>query len=127
DLTMSPTVTINGLVLNVTATNTTGYGYLTVYPDDGTHGREPPPTASDVNYSPGDTVANMTVVQLGSDNAFNIYDAGASVDVVVDVEGYYGQGVPVPPTNIAVIKVSESRSQLRTPLPSAPSVRVRTA
>jgi hypothetical protein len=111
DLTLRPAVTITGLVLNVTATNTTGNGYLTVYPDDGTHGHNPPPTASDLNYSPRDTVPNMTVVQLPNDDAFNIFNAGGSADVVVDLEGYYGQWLSAPPTNIPVFKTAEGSQQ----------------
>lgn len=125
DLTLRPTVTITGLVLNVTATRTTGTGYLTVYPDDGSHGRARPPTASDLNYSPSDTVPNLTVVQLPNDHAFNIFNGGGSTDVVVDLEGYYGQGVSAPPTNIPVFKAAESSKQPAAPaVPRAPSAKI---
>ena len=128
DLTLRPTVTITGVVLNVTATNTAGNGYLTVYPDDGSHGLARPPTASDLNYSPRVTVPNMTVVQLPNDHAFNVYDGGGSADVVIDLEGYYGQGVPAPPTNIPVFKTAEkSQKPGAPPVSGAPSVRVESA
>jgi hypothetical protein len=123
DLTLRPTVTMTGLVLNVTATNTTGHGFLTIYPDDGSHGLVRPPTASDVNYSPGDTVPNMTVVQLPQDHAFNIFNGGGSANVVVDLDGYYGQWESAPATNIPIFKTAEGRQHPAVPaVPSAPLV-----
>jgi hypothetical protein len=35
------------------------------------------------------TVANLVVVKLGSDGAVQVYNAKGSVDVVVDVSGWY--------------------------------------
>ncbi|HVC75126.1 MAG TPA: fibronectin type III domain-containing protein [Candidatus Micrarchaeaceae archaeon] len=127
DLALRPAVTITGLVLNVTATKTNGNGYLTVYPDDGSHGLNRPPNASDLNYSPGDTVPNMTVVQLPNDHAFNIYDGGGSADVVVDLEGYYGQWLTAPPTNVPVFMTSEGSRKSRAPVPGAPSITIQSA
>jgi hypothetical protein len=70
-------------VLNVTAVASSAQGYLTVYP----HGASQP-TASNVNYTPGQTSANRVIVPLSSSGAVSIYSS-ASSDVVVDVSGYY--------------------------------------
>lgn len=79
------------LSLNVTATNETAYGYLTVYPDDGSNGQnQAPPLASDLNFRPGQTVANMTVVMLPSDTAFNVFNGAGYTDVILDLDGFYG-------------------------------------
>jgi hypothetical protein len=84
---------IVAFVLNVTVTRTTGYGFVTVYPDDTGPGAPPPPLASDLNYAPGQTVANLTVAALDIfSEAFNVYDGGGSADFVIDSAGYYGAG-----------------------------------
>lgn len=70
-------------VLNVTATNTTSTGYLTVFPG-GTR-----PTASNLNWGAGNTVANLVVAQLNSGGAVTLYNSAGSTDVVIDVSGYY--------------------------------------
>ena len=84
---------ITTFVLNVTATNTTGSGYLSVYPDDGSMGAAPPPLASDLNYRTRQTVPNLTVVMMNIYNeSFDVYNGGGWADFVVDGEGYYGSG-----------------------------------
>ena len=74
--------TASGVVANVTVTNTTARSYLTVYP--ATSAR---PLASDLNWSPGTTVPNLVVAELGTNGALGIYDAQGSTDVIVDVAG----------------------------------------
>jgi hypothetical protein len=72
------------VVLNVTVTDTTAASYLTVWPD-GT-GR---PTASDLNWVPGQTVPNLVVVKLGANGMVDVYNLAGSTDVVIDVVGWY--------------------------------------
>jgi hypothetical protein len=71
-------------VLNVTVTNPTAPSYLTVWPDGAAR-----PLASDLNFVSGLTVANLVIVQLGGASKVDIYNAYGSVDVVVDVVGWY--------------------------------------
>ena len=71
------------VALNVTATGPTAGSYLTVYPG-GTR-----PTASNLNFVPGQTIANMVVVPLGAGNKVTFYNAAGSVNVVADLVGYY--------------------------------------
>ena len=82
---MNTAVPPTAVALNVTATNPTGGSYLTAWPD-GT----PQPTASDLNYVAGLTVPNMVIVKLGANGAIDLYNAFGSVDVVIDVVGWYG-------------------------------------
>ena len=91
------------VVLNVTATDTTAQGYLTVYPAGGA-----PPLASNLNWTAGQTVANLAVVQVSSAGAITIHNASGSVQVVVDLQGYFapldsgpGYYVPLTPARIA--------------------------
>jgi hypothetical protein len=71
-------------VLNVTVTGATAPSFLTLYPDDTTQ-----PTVANLNYGPGQTVANLVDVKLGADGAVNIANAAGSVHVIVDLEGYF--------------------------------------
>ena len=71
------------VAVNVTVTDTTAPGYLTVFPA-GTR-----PTASNLNWASGRTVANLVVVELNSSGGLTLYNHAGSADVVLDVLGYY--------------------------------------
>lgn len=71
---------VSGMLLNVTVTNPTGVGYLTIFPPDA-----PRPSTSSINFTPGQTVANLVVLGTDGDNGFNIYNSGGMTQVVVDV------------------------------------------
>lgn len=73
----------SAVVVNVTATNTTTSGFLTVFPS-GT-----PPLASNLNWAAGATVPNLVIATLSSTGGLSIYNASGSTDVVVDVLGWY--------------------------------------
>ena len=51
---------ITAMLVNVTATNSSAGGYLTVYPTG-----DNLPTASNLNFKAGQTVANAVIVKLG--------------------------------------------------------------
>jgi streptogramin lyase len=82
---MTATTPPSAVVLNVTVTNPTVGGYLTAWPDGASR-----PLASDLNYGPGVTVPNLVVVKLGSNGMIDLYNAYGSVDVIIDVVGWYG-------------------------------------
>lgn len=75
--------TASAAVMNLTATNGSAPGYLTVWPGDGDR-----PTASNVNFDAGQTVAARAVVQLGTGGGVNIWSP-VDVDVVVDLNGTF--------------------------------------
>ncbi|GAA0681544.1 hypothetical protein GCM10010193_39180 [Kitasatospora atroaurantiaca] len=76
---------VTAVALNVTVTGPQGGGSLTVFPN-GTG----LPTASNRNYSPGQTIANAVIAPVGADGKIKIYNGSwGSADVVVDVVGYY--------------------------------------
>src|ERR1035437_10686993 len=58
----------SAVALNVTATNTTGSGFFTVYPAGRTR-----PLASSLNYAPGANVPNFVIVPVAS-NSITIYN-----------------------------------------------------
>jgi hypothetical protein len=72
------------VVVNVTVTDTTGQSFLTVYPTGVTR-----PLASDLNWVAGTTRANLAVVHPGPDGTITVFNHSSSVDVIVDVTGYY--------------------------------------
>jgi hypothetical protein len=82
---MSAITPPSAAVLNVTITNAGAGSYLTAWPDGA-----PMPLASDLNYGPGLTLPNLVVVKLGSTGMIDLYNAYGSVDVIVDVVGWYG-------------------------------------
>jgi ATP phosphoribosyltransferase len=73
----------SAVAANVTVTDTTQPSYLTVYPG-GTM-----PTASNLNWAPGATVANLVIGSLSSQGSLTVFNQSGSADVVVDVVGYY--------------------------------------
>jgi len=69
--------------LNFTIVNPQGIGHLTVFPANG-----PAPLASLVNYVPGQTVANVADIRLGTGGAVSAQPL-TTTDLVVDVYGYF--------------------------------------
>ena len=89
DLTVAPTgvtaTNIGAVVLNVTATQTTASGYITVYP-----GHTSRPTASNLNYTAVTTVPNMVTTGVGSGQTVTFYNGSSGqVHLLADLEGYY--------------------------------------
>ncbi len=71
------------VVLNVTATEAAGPGFVTAYSGDG-----PPPLASSLNLErPGQTIANMAIVPLGADGSISFLSQ-AGAHLLADVVGY---------------------------------------
>ena len=74
---------IDAVVLNVTATDTVGDGFVTVYPCG-----EAVPNASNLNFTAGRTVPNLVTVDLGDDGQVCLYSS-ARTHLVADVEGWF--------------------------------------
>ena len=79
-----PATGATAVVLNVTVTNPSSGGYLTVYPAG-----QAAPLASSLNFAKGQTVANSVEVGLGSGGQIAVVTNAASVNVIIDVEGYF--------------------------------------
>jgi hypothetical protein len=75
---------VTAIVANFTAVGPSEPSHLTVWP-----GGSPQPVASDLNYTPGQTVANLVVNKLGP-TGFDVYNLAGSIDLVIDLYGYYG-------------------------------------
>ena len=71
------------VVLNVTVTGAQATGYVTVYPCG-----EARPTASNVNYNKGSTLANAVITKIGSGGKVCLYTY-ASSHLIADVTGWF--------------------------------------
>jgi hypothetical protein len=79
-----PASGVEAVVLNLTATAPTSGSYLTVFPAGA-----PRPSTSNLNFRAGETVPNRVVVAVGSGGAISIFNPAGSVQVVVDVNGWF--------------------------------------
>ena len=79
-----PATGAGAVALNITVTNPTAAGFLTAF---GT-GQERP-TASNLNFVPGATVANLALVSVGESGRITIYNSAGTSDVIIDVLGWF--------------------------------------
>ncbi len=69
--------------LNVTVVGPAGAGFVTVFPCGGER-----PNSSNLNYTPGTTVANASITKIGTGGKICFYTQAAA-DLIVDVNGYF--------------------------------------
>ncbi len=79
------------VVMNLTETEATASSFLTVFPAGAVQ-----PQASNINFLAGQTAANQVVMELGQSGEVTIYNHSGTVDVILDVAGWYGaSGTPL--------------------------------
>lgn len=105
-----PSSGVSAVVLNVTVTETTGGGFLTVSPTGVAR-----PTASNLNWSGGGTtIPNSVVVKVGTGGKVDLYQSGpGTAQVIVDVAGYYMDGTVTEPggfTSLSPSRILDTRS-----------------
>ena len=110
---------ITAVVLNVTSTDSTGNGYLTVYGDEDAYGDSVSvPTTSNLNFRAGQTVPNLVVVPVGSNGVVDVYyysaKAGATTHVVADVAGYFTAGNTSEYASITPARILDTRKGIGT-------------
>jgi len=88
---------VGAVVLNVTATNPTAAGYVTVWPAAATR-----PTASNLNFVPGQTIPNLVVAKVGANGVVSLFNSQGSTDLIADVAGWF-------PTTSGFTALSASR------------------
>lgn len=96
----------SAVVLNVTVTGTQGDGFVTVYPCGTAI-----PTASNINYVTGATVANLVVAKIGASSSVCIF-TNSAIDLIADVNGYFPATTTYKPLDPA--RLLETRSGLST-------------
>lgn len=78
-----------GAIVNITAIRPFTVGFVTAWSCEGDR-----PLASSLNYSPGVTVGNEVVVELGPDGDICLFNS-TETDLAADVVGYLGPASPV--------------------------------
>ena len=78
-----PAEGVGAVAMNITVTGGTSESFLTIWPT----GR-PRPTASSLNFVAGQTIPNAVISGVGQ-GSISIYNESGSVDVIVDVTGWY--------------------------------------
>ena len=81
---------VGTVTLNVTVTGPVSSGYLTVFPSGASR-----PTASNLNYVAGQTVANQVRVAVGPGDKVSFFASAGCPHVVVDTVGYTVGGTPL--------------------------------
>jgi len=103
------------VALNLTATQGTAATYLTAYPTNASHACGPAPNASNVNLPSGIDRPNRVIVPIDRSNGeVCIYNSAGSVNVVIDVNGWFGSGAETTPGALyyptAPVRVCDTRS-----------------
>jgi hypothetical protein len=108
-----PSSGVAAIVLNVTATDATAPGYVTVWPE----GSQPATSNLNVDAA-GQTVANQVIVPLGSDGAVRLFTQSGA-HLLADVTGWYttsraadatqGLFVPVSPYRVLDTRTGSQR------------------
>ena len=79
-----PASGVQAVSMNVTVTETTAPGYLTIHPTG-----EVRPLAATLTYDANATVGSRTMVKLGTGGKVTIFNGGQYTDVIVDVGGWF--------------------------------------
>src|SRR5713101_994292 len=119
------------VVLNVTSVDGSTAGFFTIYPTGGTT-----PTASNLNWTAGETVPNLVSVGLSPSGDVTIFNGLGSADAVVDLEGYFalasggstsGQFVPVVPARITDTRAGSGQANAGKTLAAGTTLNVQVA
>lgn len=102
-----PATGVSAVAMNVTAVGPTEESYLTAWPAGLSR-----PTASNLNYRPGDVVPNLVVVKVGAGGVVNLFNATGLTHVIADVVGWFDQP-PVPEGSREVTAHDSLRAEQR--------------
>lgn len=98
------------VAMNVTLTNSSGFGNVAVAPTSQT------PSTSNLNYAPGQTVANYVVVPIGPDGDVYLTKAGpGTVDLIADVAGYFTRSASSGFASVSPQRILDTRSGIGAP------------
>jgi hypothetical protein len=90
-----PASGVGAVVVNVTATQPTSDGFITVWPTG-----QPRPTASNVNFTAGETIPNLAIAQVGANGQISLYNYAGNTQLVIDVMGWLPLAPNQPDSNV---------------------------
>ena len=102
-----PASGITAVVLNVTATNPTAAGFVTVWPAG-----SPRPNASNLNFLPGQTIPNLVIAKVGSNGQVSLFNSAGNTGLIADVAGYFTTASKL--TSLVPTRLLDTRSGLTT-------------
>jgi hypothetical protein len=83
-----PPTGVSAVVINTTVTASTTAGYVTDFPTGSVR-----PATSTINFTRGQTVANRAIVPVSAAGKISFYNAAGTSQLVIDVAGYFSDGV----------------------------------
>jgi hypothetical protein len=118
-----PSSGVSAVVMNVTAADPAGDGYVQVAPTPVNIG-----ASSNLNTAAGHTIANLVVVPVGSGGRVDLY-TDVSVELLADVVGYFTDGTAQPSSAGLFVPISpdrqlDTRSASSSPLSAGATVTV---
>ncbi|HEY6538095.1 MAG TPA: IPT/TIG domain-containing protein [Candidatus Dormibacteraeota bacterium] len=101
----------SAVVAHVTVTDTSTSSYLSLWSAGGSR-----PATSNLNWSPGETVANQVILPLSAAGQVSLYNAVGSTDVIIDVDGYFSTSAadlyqPTSPVRVCDTRGSSASNQ----------------
>jgi hypothetical protein len=102
---------ITAVVLNVTVTQPTAGGYVSVYADQNPDGSQADPSGtSNLNFSPGEAIPNLVVAPVGPNGVVDLTNgSGGTVQLVADVAGYFTTDNTTKYASISPLRVLDTR------------------
>ena len=104
-----PATGVGAVVLNVTTVDQTQSTFVTIWPAGA-----PRPYASNLNPTPSIIQPNLVIAKVGAAGEISIYNNSGSVDVVVDVQGWFPAPLGQAYTPLLPARILETRSGLST-------------
>ncbi len=83
-----PETGVGAVAVNITTVNQTQASFLTVFPTG-----QPRPTTSVLNPTPGLIASNFVIAKVGPTGEISIYNNQGSLDVIVDIAGWFPSDV----------------------------------
>jgi hypothetical protein len=84
-----PSSGVSAAAINITVTEPTDTSYVSIYPASAIR-----PEVSNLNFSRGQTMANLSQVALSQNGQVNVYNSRGWVHVILDLVGFYTSAGP---------------------------------
>jgi outer membrane protein assembly factor BamB len=101
-----PSTGVTAAAVTVTAISPSGATYLSVYPTGGANGS----ATSALNAVPGAPTPNLVISKVDSQGRLSVYNAGGTVDVAVDLDGYFARDAAAGFTPLTPARAVDTRS-----------------